>query len=191
MLLKRLFRRSHREASLLRHLQQRRQQADGIYERSLEQVRRFEAELRQKKRDYENCSSANQQAIINSQINGLLDDLQFLIERARMTDRYVADIAAAVHKAETIIAARDQNLDGMAVDRLAVELEDAIEKMRDTDAAMGDLRAQLYEPLVRPASSSRLTQVAQHSGQETGQEAAHGLPVDTRRRFEALGIGVE
>jgi chromosome segregation ATPase len=187
-MLTKLFRRLSTETAPLRDLQQHRQQADSIYERSLEQVRRVEAEIRQKRRDFENCSSANQQAIINSQINGLLDELQMIIERTRMTDRYVADIAAAIHKAETIIAARDQNLDGMAIDRLAVELDDAIEKMRDTDAAMGDLRAQLYEPPAKRPVAAPALLVVRQSGQETAED---DLPEATRKRLEALGVDTE
>jgi CRISPR/Cas system CSM-associated protein Csm2 small subunit len=187
-MLKQLFSRLSAGTAPLRDLQQHRQQADSIYERSLEQVRRLEAEIRQKRRDHKNCSSANQQAIINSQINGLLDELQMINERTRMIDRYVADITAAIHTAETIIAARDQNLDGMAIDCLAVELEDAIEKMRDTDTAMGELRAQLYEPPTKRPVTALTLEVVQQSRQAAAQD---DLPEATRQRLESLGVDEE
>ena len=188
---------SSREMAQLRRLKQKKKLAEGSYDLTLEQIRRLEAELRQKRSEFAHAKSNSQRQIMDGRINALADELQLIIERNRMTDRYVADIREAIHKLETIVAAKEQNLDEAYVDRLAVELEEAIGGLQDTDEAMRELRGQSYSPKVRSdsvASAGLLPDVPESPAPGINAAVAAApnvLPVRTRERLKALGIEAE
>jgi hypothetical protein len=183
---KRLFARADDEARLRAQLNEKMKVGEASYDLASEQTRRLEAALRQKKAQYDASDSPGQRAILVGQINVLAKELEMLIARSAMTDRFMIDLVDAAHRAETVISAKRHNLDGASVDRLAVQLEEAIEKLQDTDAAMKQLQAQSYisasrtDPLpLRPASQPR--EIAAPS-------VAEQLPPHTRLRLKALGI---
>jgi hypothetical protein len=180
---------ARREKARLRLLRDKRKQAAEKYEVALEDGRRLEAELRQKRREYDGCTSKTQRSILVAQITALADELEQLIERKQITNRYVEDIAAAIHRSEMIIAADEQNLGGAMIDRIAVELEEAIEKMKDSDVAMMDLRRQQYSRVAvhRRAASSLAEAVEEKSEPELGADT-DPLPRRTRERLRTLGI---
>lgn len=176
-------------------LRKKRQTANQSFEAMREQIRDLEARLRQKQIEHAREKSRSHRVILVHQINDLMQELEFTLERAGFVDRFVGQIRAVIHKAETIRVAREQNLDEATIDRIAIEADGVFDDLRDTDIAIAELERATYTPsagIVDFDRAALVSAVERAVADPAATGADNGaLPATTRERLRALGVEVD